>query len=233
MPMPLAAARAYRSIYQKRLIDRHGREIPGHLDDSAGPQRPAVVVVHDFFGLTAQIKEVTARLANAGFVAFAADLYRGEVASTREDAAVLAQGIAWNRVAAELGLAIHALADKNAGAPVAIVGFAMGGAAAMVAAAAVDKLAAAVTFYGIPQDVVIDNGQIKIQGHFASRDAKCTRPRVESLDRALGERGIAHEFFAYDADNGFFNPTRTDVHSPAAAELAWDRTLRFLGTTLA
>jgi carboxymethylenebutenolidase len=221
-------AARYRQLSQQRLVDRTGREMPGYLADLSQKARRAVIVVHDFFGLTEHIKSVSGRLAVEGFVAFAPDLYRGRVAGSREEAATLAQSLAWNRVAIELGLAAQALQDKTEGGPVAICGFAMGGAAALVAAASNERLTAAVTFYGIPQDVSIENRHIKIQGHFASRDRKCTPERVEALDHALTKRGGLHQFHSYDADNGFLDPTRSDVHSATLAQLAWDRTVAFL-----
>jgi carboxymethylenebutenolidase len=231
MAIAFGAAR-YRQLSQKRLIDRNGREMPGYLDESPERPRRAVVVVHDFYGLTEPMKELTRRLAGEGFVAFAPDLYRGRVASSRDEAAKLAQTLAWNRVAIELGLAVQALKDKTEGGPVSIWGFAMGGAAALVAAAAVDKLDAAITFYGIPQDVALTNPYVKIQGHFAARDQKCTPDRVDVLDRSLKRRGGVHEFHIYEADHGFLNPNRPEVQSASEAQLAWNRSLDFLKSVL-
>ncbi len=226
-------AARYRQLSQQRLVDSTGREMPGYLADPSRKCTQAVIVVHDFFGLTEHVKSVSGRLAGEGFVAFAPDLYRGRVAGTPEEAATLAQSIAWNRVAIELGLAVQALQEKTEGGSVAICGFAMGGAAALVAAASIEKLAAAVTFYGIPKDVSIENRHVKIQGHFASRDRKCTPDRVEALDQALTKRGGMHQFYSYEADNGFLNPTRPAVHSASLAQLAWDRAVSFLRSACA
>ncbi len=218
---------------QARLRDADGRVFPGFLSESAIPSSRAVIVTHDFFGLTPQIRSVASRLANEGFLAFAPDLYRGAVATTREQAAELARGLAWNQVASELGLVVAALKQRRPGMRVAVLGFAMGGAAALVAAAAVPRLDAAVTFYGIPQDVVVDNPRLRVQGHFARLDAKCTPERVARLRDALADRAIAHEMYEYEADNGFFNPARGDVHRPDQADVAWARTLHFLNDALA
>src|SRR5664279_2842584 len=113
-------AARYRQLSQQRLVDRTGREMPGYLADLSHKGKRAVIVVHDFFGLTDHVKSVSGRLAVEGFVAFAPDLYRGRVASTREEAGALAQSIAWNRVAIELGLAAQALQEKTEGGAVAI-----------------------------------------------------------------------------------------------------------------
>lgn len=226
------AARFYRALAERKLVDRNGREMPGHLDDSATGSRRTVVVLHDFFGLTAHTRGVARRLAGEGFIAFAPDLYRGRTTESREEAATLAQSIAWNQVAIELGLIVEALKDRTRQGPVAVLGFAMGGAAALVAAAAVPKLCAAITFYGIPQDVIIDNPRLRIQGHFAARDQKCTAARVAGLDRSLNANGVGHEFFSYPADNGFCSPLRPDCHAPEHAEVAWSRAIAFLNSNV-
>jgi carboxymethylenebutenolidase len=218
---------------QAKLRDRDGREFAGCFNDSALHAERAVVVVHDFLGLTPQIRSVVSRLADQRYVVFAPDLYRGRVASTRAEAVDLASHLAWNQVAVELGLAVSALAQRSARMRIASMGFGMGGAAALVAAAAVPRLNAAVSFYGIPQDVVVENPGLRVQGHFAIRDTKCTGKRVAALQQSLCARGVASEIHSYDADNGFFSPLRPEAYSPADAELAWVRTLHFLGSALA
>jgi carboxymethylenebutenolidase len=228
---PAGGLAVYARLTRRKLVDRNGREMPGQLDDSAGASKRSVVVMHDFFGLTRRTTAVVRSLAAEGFITFAPDLYRGRVAGTPDEAAALAQSLAWNRVAEELGLVVEALVDRSEGGRVAIVGHAMGGAAALVAAAAIGKLSAAVTFYGIPQDVVIENPRIKILGHFAARDQKCTPARVEALERDLSARGVPHELHSYAADNGFADPGR-EAFAPDDAAMAWQRTLCFLGAAL-
>lgn len=218
---------------QPRLRDEAGRELPGYFNESAVRATRAVVVVHDFFGLTPHIRGVTGRFAREGYVAFAPDLYRGGVAASREEAVVLASRLAWKQVAVELGLAISALKQRSPRMRVAVVGFAMGGAAALVAAAAALQLDAAVSFYGIPQDVVIENTHVRVQGHFANHDTKCTPERVTALEDALASKHIRTEIHRYDARNGFFNPTRPEAWSVENAEAAWARTLHFLEDALA
>ena len=217
---------------EKLSFALNGQKVQGWFAKPAAGKGPAVVVIQEWWGLVPHVMDVTERFAKEGFVAFAPDLYHGQVATTRDGAIALAQTIAWNRVAIEIGLAVDALRARSNDAPVAVCGFAMGGAAALVAAAAIDRIAAAVTFYGIPQDVAIDNRAIKVQGHFAARDQKCTRPRVEALHHALLERKVHHEFHVYEADNGFCNPTRPDAYAAPEADLAWQRALGFLRAAL-
>jgi len=219
---------------ERRLVDASGRDLPGHLEATPARTRGVVVLVHDFFGLTPHVRGLASRLVAEGFVAFAADLYRGQVAKTRDEATTLAQAIAptWKSIAVELGLGVAALLAQHPGSKAAVVGFGMGGAAALVGAAAIERLSAAVTFYGIPQDVTIENQGVRIQCHFAEHDPKCTSERVADLQRSLRERDIQHDVHQYEAQSGFFNTGRGDAYSAPDAELAWTRMLVFLNAAL-
>jgi len=228
----MRASLARYAAQQTKLCDRDGRAFAGYFNDTALHASRAVIVVHDFFGLTPQIRGVCGRLAKEGFLAFAPDLYRGRVATNRDEAVALAQRLSWKQVAVELGLAVTALKDRNTRLRVAVLGFAMGGAAALVAAAAVERLDAAVTFYGIPQDVEVVNPRLRVQGHFATHDRKCTAERVAALAESLASAGVASELHHYDGDNGFFDPSRPETYSPELAASAWARTLHFLNTAL-
>jgi carboxymethylenebutenolidase len=219
--------------HQTRLRDRDGREFAGYYNDSARGSSRAVIVAHDFLGLTVQTRSVANRLAKEGFLVFAPDFYRGRVASARSEAAELAKQLAWNQVAVELGLAVSTLKQRDGRMRVATLGFGMGGAASLVAAAAVAELDAAVTFYGIPQDVAVENTRLRVQGHFATRDTKCTLERVAALAQSLSERGVPSEIHYYEADNGFCSPIRPEAYSPVHADSAWVRTLQFLHSALA
>jgi carboxymethylenebutenolidase len=230
----MRSALARYATQQSKLCDQVGREFAGFFNDSAGQKSSrAVIVAHDFFGLTPQIRSVASRLAHEGFLAFAPDFYRGPVAATAAEAAVLARSLNWKQLASELGLIVSALKHRREGMRVAVLGFAMGGAAALVAAAAIERLDAAVTFYGIPQDVSVENPRLRVQGHFASRDVKCTPERVTALVSSLASHNVNSEIHRYDADNGFFNPLRSGAYSPDLAKTAWDRTLQFLSSALA
>jgi carboxymethylenebutenolidase len=219
---------------ERRLTDASGRHLPGHLELMPARAKGVVILVHDFFGLTPHVRGLAGRLVAEGFVAFAADFYRGQVATTRDEAAALAQAIAptWKSIAVELGLGVAALLTQHPGSKAAVVGFGMGGAAALVGAAAIERLSAAVTFYGIPQDVTIENQGVRIQCHFAAHDPKCTPERVADLQRSLRDGQIRHDVHQYEAQSGFFNTGRGDAYSASDAELAWTRMLGFLNSAL-
>ncbi len=123
---------------------------------------------------------------------------------------------------------------KRNGAKAGIVGFCMGGAVAVIAAAKVPGLGAAVAYYGLPPGEAAKPADVAIplQGHFANKDDWCTPATVDGFAAGLKAAGKDHEFFRYDANHAFANEQRVTVHDRAAAELAWGRTLAFFQTHL-
>jgi carboxymethylenebutenolidase len=114
------------------------------------------------------------------------------------------------------------------------MGFCMGGALTIAAAARLDGFGAAVCFYGVPPRAFAAPEQIKIpfQGHFATQDDWVTPEVVAGLDAEMTEAGNPPEIWSYEADHAFFNKTRPEVYNPEAAELAWTRMIDFLKAKL-
>jgi carboxymethylenebutenolidase len=215
------------------LQAKDGSTLPGFLDDAAGAGAPAVVVVHEWWGLNEQVKGVARRLAADGFVAFAVDLYRGTLAKDATEASALMQALDMKRALADLHAAVQALLAR-AGGRVGTLGFCMGGAYALATAAHNQEVKAAVAFYGIPSPAMADVKAIKarVLGHYASRDGHVSPERVDALEKTLAAAGIEATLYRYEADHAFANEKRPEVYAPAAAELAWKRTLAFLHETL-
>lgn len=211
-----------------------GVPLPGYLNGTAGADKPAVIVVHDWFGLTPHVRAVVDKFAAAGFVAFAVDLYRGKVARTDDEAQALNAALPWARTDLDVKLAAASLRLRNPAGKVAVVGFAMGGAVAVHAAETDPELAAAVTFYGIPKTGNLATIQGKVLGHFGNKDPRCYPARVNEFEKALlaakGDRSGC-QILRYDAGNGFFNETKK-THSPESAAQAWTRTVEFLRAAL-
>ena len=89
-----------------------------------GNQR-AVLVLHPWWGLNDTIKNFCTRLAEAGFLAFAPDLYHGKIASTIPEAENLVKTINDNQAMADITAAVDYLSEQN-GRPVAVIGFSLG-----------------------------------------------------------------------------------------------------------
>jgi carboxymethylenebutenolidase len=206
-----------------------GTETPGSLNDTAAEGRPALVIVHEWWGLNAHIRGVVDRFAKEGYVTVAADLYRGKLPQTVAEAQQwVAEGdkAQWM---ADLEQAVTALAPRKVG----VVGFSMGAAFALSVAAQVPEVRACVAFYGVPRpEVNLTKTRAKVLGHFVGNDAWVPAERLDQVEAELRRAGVPVTVHRYDAQHSFFDERRNDVHSPDDAKLAWARTLAFLEDAL-
>ncbi len=196
---------------------------------------PGLVVVQEWWGLTDQIKKIADQLAGQGYRVLVPDLYRGTVATEASQAQTLMANLNWgDAVSQDIQGAVTYLTSH--GSPhVAVLGFCMGGALTLLAAAGVSGLKAAVCFYGIPPAEAADLSQIRIPvlAHFAQIDDWCTPELVDSLEETFQKGSVNYELHRYEAQHAFMNESRSEVYAPAAAETAWQRTTDFLAKHLA
>ncbi len=205
----------------------------GFLAVPSTGQGYGVLVLHAWWGLNDTIKAVCTQLAEAGFVAFAPDLYHGKVADNIADAESLGQALDSNHLQAkaEIVEAISFL-NERVGQPntgLAVIGFSLGAYYALdLAAAAPEHIRAVVIFYGTGGDD-FSNSQATYLGHFAEQDEFEPQANVDSLEESLKRAGRPVTFYRYPGTgHWFFEPDRTEAYNQAAATLAWERTLAFL-----
>lgn len=193
---------------------------------------PALVVLHEWWGLTDEIREVTQRFAAAGYLSLAPDLYDGKVATRPNDASKLMQGLDWPKTLDLIsGAARFAKSHPRSNGKVGIVGFSMGGGMAFSAICDSKEFAAAVSFYGLPPKEFANFANVRtpVLAHFAEHDAWAKPSVAAEIQSALQKLGQAMELHVYPAQQAFFFDTgHPEVHDPASAALAWDRTLSFL-----
>ena len=156
----------------------NGNFASGYLTRPSGGSGPGLIVVQEWWGVDASLKQTADRLGAAGFVALVPDLFHGEVAGHDEmdKAAQLMQSLPPDRAARDMSGAVDFLADHEAvaGHGLGVVGFCMGGMLAWILAAnRGDKVKALAAFYGYPQgDMEPDwsNFDASVQGHMAEND---------------------------------------------------------------
>ena len=195
---------------------------------------PAVVVIQESWGLNAQIKGVADRLGKAGYRTIVPDLFRGKLPKDSDEASHIMSGLDWDdAVEQDIRGAIQHL-RKTADGPVAVMGFCMGGALAIIAGTRLSGIEAGVCFYGIPPASKADPSRLRapMQFHFAQHDDWCTPEAVDQLERGLKQGSVSFEVHRYDAKHAFTNEARPEVYDPSAAAKAWERTLQFLLTKL-
>ncbi len=207
-----------------------GRDAQGYLANSGRGNAPSLVVIQEWWGLSEQIKATVDRFALAGFDALAPDLFHGAVVPYHDSEAAAKQMESLDFMDATMQTVRGAAQYlKQNGNRVGIVGFCMGGAVTVLAAANLRDFRAAVTFYGLPPAGAVKPGDFKVplQGHFASRDDFVKPAAVDAFEAGLKAAGKEFEVYRYDADHAFANEQRASVHDRHATELAWDRAIDF------
>jgi carboxymethylenebutenolidase len=222
------------------------RQLKGYVSIPTGEGPwPGVVVVMDAFGLSVDIKQQADRLAAAGYVAFAPDLYSGRgpkcVIATLQ-ASRSGQGEAYENIEAAREWLV---ARTDCTGQTGIIGFCMGGGFALLSAPRFDFSAASVNYGEVPDDAVQRlAGACPIVASYGARD-RGLRGRAAKLESALDTLGIEHDVKEYaDAGHSFMNrfnvgPTLSPVlhfvgldYNHPAAEDSWRRILTFFGAHL-
>jgi carboxymethylenebutenolidase len=220
----------------------NGQMASGYLATPASGTGPGVLVIQEWWGLDSGIKEWADRLAAAGFVALAPDLYHGELAAHDEmdKAAHLMQSLPADRAAKDMSGAVDFLAASAGvtGSGVGVVGFCMGGMLSfLIAAGRPDKVKAVVPFYGFPQGATEPDWSTlsaKVSGHMAETDgffppeaARALEAKLRRMDKDVTltvHPGTGHAFMGPHNALGTLN-----------AELAgtiWPQVIAFLNDSL-
>jgi len=197
---------------------------------------PAVIVIHEIWGLADHIKDVAARLAQEGYVALAVDLFDRKLVTKLEEGREIRQTLTEEKTMGDLNGAFNYLRTFDYVMPnrIGSIGFCMGGGLSLLLACRNSSLAAAVIFYGrnpTPIDLV-KNVACPILGNYAGADKGITESDINLLKQALTKHGKQFDVKVYPgAPHAFFNDTK-DSYRPEAAKDAWERTLAFLNENL-
>jgi carboxymethylenebutenolidase len=221
-------------------------ELGGYLAQPIGSGRhPGVVVIQDALGLSDDIREQADRLAAAGYLAFAPDLYSGRgircVVATMQ-ASRSGSGAAYEEIEAARRL----LEERDdCSGRIGIIGFCMGGGFALLCAPRGGFAAASVNYGEVPSDAAERlAGACPVIGSYGAKD-RGLRGRAARLERALEAIGVVHDVREYpQAGHSFLNrfnagPLLTPLlhvaglgYDHAAAEDAWRRILEFFAEHL-
>lgn len=219
-------------------FEKHGDTVPVYMarpDD--GAQHPGVIVIQEWWGLNEHIKDVTRRMADAGYVAIAPDLYRGQVAEEPDEARKLMMEREMEDALADISAAVDYLLAQESVIPksIGVMGFCMGGSLSARMAMKGTGVGACVIFYGgfgDEAESVVPEIQRPFLGLFGEADAGIPVERVNQLKDLLEQHGKIHDITIYpDAPHAFFNDTRDSYRSDHAND-AWGKTLSWFETYL-
>ncbi|HEU4325161.1 MAG TPA: dienelactone hydrolase family protein [Roseiflexaceae bacterium] len=218
---------------QERARSQGEQAAGGFLAVPERGEGPGVLVLHAWWGLNDTIRTLCRRLADAGFVAFAPDLYHGQVADTIEGAQALGSALDANHLQAKAEVAASARflsgRAEQTGDGIAVIGFSLGAYYAVhLAGTDPEHIRSVVLFYG-SGDTDQSSSRASYLGHFAETDEYEPQSNADALEAYLKRIGRPVTFYQYPGTgHWFFEPDRPDAYNQAAADLAWERTLQFL-----
>ncbi len=198
---------------------------------------PAIIVIHEYWGLNDWIKDQASKLADQGYVTLAIDLYRGKVATTPDMAHEIMRGVPEDRAKRDLHAAFEYLQSRpNVRKDrIGSIGWCMGGGYSLDVALQEPTLAADVINYG---HLATDPDAIKkinapILGLFGGQDHGITPDDVHKFEATMKQLGKKIDVKIYDdAGHAFENPNNKTGYRPDDTANAWNRTVSFFAETL-
>ncbi len=199
---------------------------------------PAVIVIHEWWGLDGWVKDQARALAKEGYVALAVDLYRGKVTDKQEEAHQLMMGMPRDRALRDLEAAFAYLrgrADVRKDR-IGVIGWCMGGMYSLAVATEEPRLAAVVAYYGAPPTDAAAIAKIKapVLGNYGAEDKGPSPEQVKAFEAAMKKAGKTVDIKIYPgAGHAFANPNNPwGGYREAAAKDAWQRTLAWFAKYL-
>jgi carboxymethylenebutenolidase len=186
-----------------------------------GGKHPAIIVIHEWWGLNDWVKEQAQKYAAQGYVALAVDLYRGKVGTTQDEAHILMRGLPDDRGLRDLEAAFAYLASRPDvdAAKIGSIGWCMGGGWSIKLAEDQPKLAAFVVNYGpLPTDAaIIAKIKAPMLGNFGADDKGIPPESVHAFEAAIKADGKNPDIKIYEgAGHAYQNPNNKDGYRPEA-----------------
>lgn len=218
-----------------------GKTAPGYYVAPEIPEAesaPGIVLVEEWWGVTAWIMEVADRYAALGYRVLVPDLFRGRTAAVGDEANHLMEGLDFQDAFTQDVRGALAYLKKSS-EKVGVTGYCMGGAIALLAAMHLKEPNAAVVFYGLPPREAGDPATIEIPVllNYGRQDEFFKPAAIAQLEDRLKEGKVPYELHWYDANHGFCNPNPVGAsglghYNSEACHTAWERTVKFWQTHL-
>jgi carboxymethylenebutenolidase len=198
---------------------------------------PAVVMMHEWWGLNENIKEMAKSLAAEGYVVLAVELFNGKIAKNASEAGQLTGAIRNNNTGAiqNMKAAVEYLKNQNNvdGSRIASMGWCFGGGMSLQLSLN-EPLTATVIYYG---NLETDSAKLSVikwpvLGIFGEKDTSIPVESVRKFESALNELGIENEIYVYpNVGHAFANPSGMN-YAPNETKDAWQKTLVFFERNL-
>ncbi|TAJ18433.1 MAG: dienelactone hydrolase family protein [Dehalococcoidia bacterium] len=217
-------------------VDHNGMKVMGYLAEPAGTPKGGMIVIQEWWGLTDDIRAIADRYAAEGYLAFAPDLYHGQVASEPDEARKFVMALERDLAAREIDAGIAWMKDVRGVKKVGCVGYCMGGGLTLATAMRpTSKVDAAHVYYGggMPSDEALAAIKVPVLGSYGATDAGIPKEQVDRLRAALTKAGVPNDITLYEgAGHSFFNDTKPSFHPSSAAD-SWTKSLAWFAKYVA
>jgi len=203
--------------------------------DGEGPF-PAVIMIHEFWGLNESIIGKAEGLAREGYYVIAPDTFRGSTTAWIPRAIYQVISSKQETVNADLD-SVYAWLESQPDVDkerIAIAGFCYGGRTSLLYSLHNNRLAATVVFYGAPETdpEVLKNLPGPLLGIFGGADRSIPLEEVQAFENGLTEAGVRHEITAYEGQPHAFVTDIDAIRAGGVQGEAWAQMLNFLNKNL-
>ena len=207
--------------------------VDGKFPDVNG-EFPGIVMIHEWWGLNDNIKEMAEKLASHGYVVLAVDLYNGEVATTSDQARQLITSFDTDAGIQNMNFAASYIQENHNVEKLGSIGWCFGGGQSLNLALNNEDMDATVIYYGslVTEQESLSSIRWPVLGIFAGLDQGIPAESVNGFESSLNDLEIPNEIHIYPGvDHGFANPSG-ERYAPDESKDAWQKTLEFLESNL-
>lgn len=214
---------------------KYSGDITGYLTKPVSKgEYPGIIMIHEWWGLNDNIKEMADKLASHGYVVLAVDLYDGTVATTAEQARELITQYDSAYGLDNMNSAISFLNENYPSEKIGSIGWCFGGGQSLNLALGNSEMDATVIYYG---SLVTDQDKLSainwpLLGIFAELDQGITVDTVNKFEQTLNDLEIPNEVHIYPGVNHAFANPSGDRYAPSESKDAWNKTISFLDSAL-
>lgn len=204
------------------------------MPDTDEENLPGVILIHEWWGLNDNMKDMADELASHGYVALAVNLYGVEAAKTSDEARELTSSYDQQKGVENMSGAVEFLQTNYDVQKIGSIGWCFGGGQSLEIALNNSDIDATVIYYG---RLTTDPERLStiswpILGIFAGLDTGIPVETVQEFEKTLDDLGIQNEIHIYpNVNHAFANPSG-DRYAPEETKDAWAKTIAFLDETL-
>lgn len=214
-----------------------GTPIRAYLAKPSTPgPHPAVIMIHEFYGLRPDILSKADALANEGYVVIAPNVYRSGTTNWIPSAIYKIISSDTAQIDGDLDAVFQWLSSQPEVQHdrIAVMGFCFGGGTSLRYSLSNNQLAATAVFYGQP---ITEPAKLKalsgpFLGIFGGADNSIPADQVAALQQGLDEAGIQNEIKIYEGQPHAFVGGMDQIAKGGAPQEAWNQLLAFLKTNL-